>query len=119
MAHLDNGRSGHDHLAAQDVGELLGRDAGPVGEPVGGDGVEGRLHVTEIGWERLPDIEYELVVGDEVKAKILEIKANGERLGWFNYEREAWHWEAFKKHDPTGATYRAEIAQGAKEGWLR
>ena len=47
------------------------------------------------------------------------LKANGERLGWYNYEAEAWHWEAFKKHDPTGATYRAEIAQGAKEGWLR
>ena len=47
------------------------------------------------------------------------LQANAERLGWYNYEREAWHWEAFKKHDPTGATYRAEIAQGAKEGWLR
>lgn len=44
---------------------------------------------------------------------------NAARLRWFPYKNEAWHWEFGAPHDPTGATYQAEIAAGAREGWLK
>ena len=43
------------------------------------------------------------------------LAANAERLGWYPYSAEPWHWEHGRAH---GKDYSAEIAQLRREGMI-
>lgn len=45
-----------------------------------GDGLEGLIHISEISWDRVTDIQKRYKVGDELKAKIIEIDNERQRI---------------------------------------
>jgi len=44
------------------------------------DNLEGLVHISEISWERVTDIQKQYKVGDKIKAKIIEIDAEKQRI---------------------------------------
>ena len=103
----------------QDHKELLAVDATIEGQVVAvtdfgvfvrvADGVEGLAHLSELGWERIKHPSQKFSIGQDVRAKILDVDLEGRRLSLSLRALEDNPFEVIRQQFPEGTVVKAEV----------
>ena len=73
------------------------------------DGVEGLAHLSELGWERIKHPSQKFSIGQDVRAKILEVDIDGRRLSLSLRALEDNPFEVIRQQFPEGTVVRAAV----------
>jgi small subunit ribosomal protein S1 len=81
-----------------------------------GGGIQGLLHVSEIGWSRVSDPSEKLSPGEEITVKVLRVENDGQKiaLGLKQLTEDPWSTAATKYQ--AGQVYKGRVARLAKFG---
>lgn len=75
------------------------------------DGVEGLIHISEMSWsKKIKNPNKILTVGQEVKAKVLEVDSENKKISLGLKQLEANPWEALVYKYPVGSTVKGVIS---------
>ena len=83
----------------------------PFGAFVDIGGVEGLLHVSEMGRRRINDPKEYTNVGDEVTVKVIRIENDGKRISLSTKDFEQDPWENVEERYPSGAPFTGKIVR--------
>jgi len=79
-----------------------------------GNGLEGLIHISELGWQRIDDPRDIVKEGQKVKAQIIDINSNKVSLSVKRLEKDPW--EAIKDKYKVGDKVRAKVVKTHKMG---
>ncbi len=79
-------------------------------------GVQGLLHVSEVGWDRSADIRETLSVGQEMDVTIIKLDLNKDRITLSLKKNLPDPWEDVSKKYPEGSIHTGRIARLTKFG---
>lgn len=74
-------------------------------------GIEGLLHVSEMGRRRINDPKEYVNVGDEIQVKVIRIENDGKRISLSTKDFEEDPWEDVEERYPVGATFTGTIVR--------
>lgn len=74
-------------------------------------GVEGLLHVSEMGRRRINDPKEYVNVGDEITVKVIRIEEDGKRISLSTKDFEQDPWENVEERFPQGAEFTGKIVR--------
>lgn len=74
------------------------------------DGMDGLLHITDMSWTRLTHPSEQLVVGQEVEVKVLDINKDKERVSLGLKQMQRNPWENIEERYPIGQQVKGKIA---------
>lgn len=73
------------------------------------EGVEGLVHVSEVSWDRLKHVSSRLSIGDRVRARVLEVNLEEQRVSLSMRALEKNPYERVTEAYPAGTVLRAEV----------
>lgn len=76
-----------------------------------GNGVQGLLHIAEIGWGRTDDIKDALKVGEEIEAAVLKIDHANERISLSLKKMLADPWDKVEQAYPEGSVHKGKVSR--------
>jgi small subunit ribosomal protein S1 len=76
-----------------------------------GAGIQGLLHVSEIGWSRVSDPSQVLKPGDEVTVKVLRVEEDGQRIALGLKQLTPDPWSTIGERYAVGQVHRGRIAR--------
>lgn len=79
-----------------------------------GDGLEGLIHISELGWQRIDNPRDIVKEGQRVKAQIIEINSNKVSLSIKRLEKDPW--EAIKDKYKVGDRIKGKVIKSHKLG---
>ncbi|KKS40464.1 MAG: RNA binding S1 domain protein [Candidatus Kuenenbacteria bacterium GW2011_GWA2_42_15] len=79
-----------------------------------GNGLEGLIHISELGWQRIDDPHDIVKEGQKIKAQIIDININKVSLSLKRLEKDPW--EAIKDQYKIGDKTRAKVVKAHKLG---
>lgn len=79
-----------------------------------GNGLEGLIHISELGWQRIDDPRDIVKEGQKIKAQIIDINANKVSLSIKRLEKDPW--EAIKDKYKVGDKVKAKVVKIHKMG---
>jgi len=81
-----------------------------------GAGVQGLLHVSEMGWSRVSNVSEFLTVGQEIAVKVLRVEDDGQKIALGLKQLSADPWLAASEHYRVGQIYRGRVTRHAEFG---
>ena len=75
------------------------------------DDLEGLVHISEISWDRIEDIHKEFNVGDEVKAKVIDVDPERQRISLSIKRLTEDPWQKKNKKYKVGQTIEGQISR--------
>jgi len=79
-----------------------------------GNGLEGLIHISELGWQRIDDPRDIVKEGQKIKAQIIDINANKVSLSIKRLEKDPW--EAISEKYKVGDKVKATVVRAHKLG---
>jgi small subunit ribosomal protein S1 len=79
-----------------------------------GNGLEGLIHISELGWQRIDDPRDIVKEGQKIKAQIIDINANKVSLSIKRLEKDPW--EAISEKYKVGDKVKATVVRSHKLG---
>src|SRR5262245_35640052 len=74
-----------------------------------GAGVQGLLHVSEMGWSRVSDVSEFLTVGEEITVKVLRVEDDGQKIALGLKQLSADPWQAAAETYRVGQVYPGRV----------
>jgi small subunit ribosomal protein S1 len=81
-----------------------------------GGGIQGLLHVSEIGWSRVSDPSEMLKPGEEITVKVLRVEDDGRKIALGLKQLTEDPWATAAEKFVAGQVYRARVVRHAKFG---
>jgi small subunit ribosomal protein S1 len=81
-----------------------------------GAGVQGLLHVSEMGWTRVPDPTKLLTPGQEIEVKVLRVEADGEKIALGLRQLTVDPWTTVAEHYAVGQVVEGRVTRHAEFG---
>jgi small subunit ribosomal protein S1 len=81
-----------------------------------GAGIQGLLHVSEIGWSRVSDPAEMLAAGEEITVKVLRVDDDGQRIALGLKQLTEDPWSTAAATYQTGQSYKGRVVRHARFG---